>query len=462
MLLSNKIKLPILRAEYSASVIVLLLAFLTSPHILLSDNLGIRFELQLIMCVLILLVFVKTVNKTINKNGIILFFLAIAMFAGELLYRFQINKLAGYLLACMLIYVVLVTRGRGILRFIDGVNRINYVFALLGLSGLALSFMYPPVFNAIKTLPAYYNRTFPSGTELLTLFGHADSWLIFGETKFLRMTGQLNQASLLPAYILLPLSIAMVYSKIRTRTVMVILLPVVLTLGGTAYFALFSAAMVYIFSRYVNCRVMLAFPFVFLPLFLAVLFLLFHDTYDPEAVKAVTRNAANAIQSADPTDPILNRIGSGVARLMLISYSTLKLIVSTPFPVDTKTLLFTIGSNIVTSGLRGGLIGLLLAVLVYYKLFAIIAVGLSESRTKSRTALFGFSLMYSLVFQAMIYNDFGFSTYYALVMFACIIVLSDSKRSYQDALNKKEIIHRHENNTLPMIVNPDPLPQPRQ
>jgi len=73
-----------------------------------------------------------------------------------------------------------------------------------------------------------------------------------------------------------------------------------------------------------------------------------------------------------------------------------------------------------------GVIGFLFTSVMYYILFHSISQGLKQCKPSEKKKIFGFSLMYALIFQSFIYNDFGFSTYYGYTMFAIIIILSSS------------------------------------
>jgi len=422
------------KIKISVSVFVLLLAVLTSAHVIFIDALGARLLLQVVMCFLILVVITTTARAKLNTNGLAVIFLAVVLFVGELTARYQINKLAGYMLAILLVYTVLVTRRQHLIKFFKYLHRVNLIFAMLGIIALVLAVFYTEVYKALMFYSKYYNSTFPSGLKLLSLLGHADTWTVINGVKVPRVVGHLTQASLLPAYILLPLSIVLVYSKVSLAGIIVLLSFVMLTLGGTAYVAIFFAIAIYIFSRFVSRQFLVFSPFVFLMVFLCFLGYMFYEYFDPNNIKFVTRAASKVF---DEDGVILNRLASGVARLMLISFAAIEHIITFPFPADTKVLSLTIGSNIITNGLRGGLFGSLLAAFLYYRLLKVITRGLKERRSQNRLQTFGFSLMYSLVFQAMVYNDFGFSTYYGLVMYACILVLSDRKNSSDELQEDK-------------------------
>jgi len=412
-------------AKFGAPVFVLLLAVLTSAHVIFIDALGARFELQVVMCLAALWVLLRTVRVGLNSTGVVLIFLTITMFIGELLYRYQLNKLAGFVLAILLVYIVLVTKRVYLIQFINSLHKFNIFFSLLAILSLALSIWHVEVFKALLNFSVYYNNEFPTGMRLLSLLGHADTWIVVDGIKVPRVVGHLNQASLVPAYILLPLSIVLVFSRVRPIGVLILIAFVLITMGGTSYFALVFATSIYMFSRFVPRQLLIVFPFIFAALFLAFLGFVFYDIFDPNAIKQITRVAADGVNQ---DDVVSNRLGSGLSRLMLISFAAIEHIQTFPFPADTKVLSLTIGSNIITSGLRGGFLATILSIILFYKLFALISNGLNNRRSNSRWEHCGYSLMYSLVFQAMVYNDYGFSTYYCLVMYACILVLADRNR----------------------------------
>jgi len=76
-----------------------------------------------------------------------------------------------------------------------------------------------------------------------------------------------------------------------------------------------------------------------------------------------------------------------------------------------------------TNALRGGVVGLLLTVALYYKIFRLISLELTNVENKSKANQCGLALMYALIFQSMVFSDFGFSTYYGFVMFSIALLL---------------------------------------
>ena len=411
--------------NYSISVFVLLLAVFTSGHVILVDALAARFILQVVMIFLSLLVIVKCIKVKINSSGYVLLLLPIVLMIGEIVARQHINKLAGYTLAVVLVYIIFVSKRRYLIQLIHSLHRINIFFAVLGMIGLVLSFWYIELYKAMKVFSAYYNNKFPSGVELLRLIGHADTSISIGGVMVLRGVGHLTQASLFPAYILLPLSIVLAYSRVHPAGVFVLLLFTFLSMGGNSYVAIAFAVVLYFLHNFFSRKMLVVLPFIFLTIFLCVLALVFYDVFDPNSIKSISRNAAGSINQ---DDPLTNRLGSGFSRLILISFATIEYFNNFPLPSDSQVLSLTFGSNIVTNGLRAGFFGALISAIIYYKLFKTISEGLKESRTHDRMKIFGFCLMYSIVFQSMVYNDFGFSTYYGLVMFACILALSGKNK----------------------------------
>lgn len=76
-----------------------------------------------------------------------------------------------------------------------------------------------------------------------------------------------------------------------------------------------------------------------------------------------------------------------------------------------------------TNSLRGGLLGFIFSIFMYFVLFCGISKNIIKYKSSNKAKKFGLSLMYALVFQSFIYNDFGFSTYYGYFMFSIIIIL---------------------------------------
>jgi len=413
------------------AVVVLLLGIYTSGHVVFVDTIGMRLELQVILVVLAVFTLVHYLLqpnflRKINKYELLVLLLILTLLIGEIWMRGRLNKEAGYLLAGALVLIIIFTDSRKILQLVDAVNNINVVFALLAFLGLFLALFIPDAFNAIQGNTRYYNSQFPSGAGLYGLLATADGYNTIGDMKWLRVSAHVQQKSLLPAYVLLPISISLVFSRVRGWVVWILLLLVLSTLSGTVYVSLLFAMLIYVLKDYVQKVVFVVAPFVFLAVFLGILYYLFYDSYDVNTIKATIESSAVIDDNANP---LANRLGSGFTRLLLIGYQTLGFVNAFPEPAGVQILSTTFGSNVMTNGLRGGGFGLLLSLMVYYALIKAVSAELVKKDNPSdKTTKFGLSLMYSLIFQSMIYNDYGFSNYYGFLMFTIILMLF-SKRN---------------------------------
>jgi len=418
----------------NVAVFVLLLGIYTSGHVVFVDTIGLRLELQVIMVVLAvftLLQYLQEPNflEKINKEVLLVLLLIVTLLIGEIWMRGRMNKEAGYLLAVALVLIIVFTDHRKIIQLVDAVNNINVIFALFALLGLFLSLYIPDVFNSILTRADYYNSKFPSGIGWYALLSQADGYNTIGEMKLLRVSAYLQQKSLLPAYILLPLSISLVFSKVRWWVVWVLLLLVLSTLSGTVYVSLLFVIVIYVLKDHVHKLVFVISPFVFLVVFLGVLYYQFYDIYDVNPIKETMRSL---VVMDDNINPLANRLGSGFARLILIGFQVVEFVNVFPEPAGVKILSNTFGSNIMTNGLRGGVVGLLLSLVLYFALIKAVTEELvNKENSSNKTTKFGLSLMYSLIIQSMVYNDYGFSNYYGFLMFTIILILF-SKRNIKE------------------------------
>ena len=405
------------------SVYILILAVLTSSHVSFVDILGVRLVLQIFMYGLIFVTLFTSIDRNINREGWVVIAVITTSLLGELAFRHQPNKIFGYVFSLVIVYLVLVTRREKILLFVTIISKMNMVFAFIGIIALVLALKFAVVFDALLDPVQYYNSSPPTGTRLLSLLGRADTWnLVFG-FNVLRVSGHVKQSSLLPAYYLIPLAISLAYSRVDWRALIIIMLFLLLTMGGTVYVSLFMAAAVYFSSKVMPKEFFVIFPFIVLFFLLGTLVYFFFDVYDPDAIKSVARNAGKVLDDGSTANPIRNRAESGLSRFALIGFASIAFVEAFPFPAETKILSYVIGSNIVTSGLRGGLFAFLASIVMYWSLFSKVSLELSQRKEKSQLNQFGFSLLYALIFQSAVYNDFGFSTYYGFLMWACILVL---------------------------------------
>lgn len=414
--------------EEKAVIITLVLAVFTSSHIVFFDLVGLRIEFQallsLFISISIWVLFKKNFEHLNVRDTYVLFLLIVTLFISELAFRGRPEKLLGYVLATVIVFIVFSSNRKLILKSIDCINITNLTFALIAIIGLVLSLYSQSVYDAILLKWEYYNDDFPSGNNILSLFGHADGYnKIFG-TKYLRISGHLLQKSLVSSYILLPLSLGLIFSKIRPINILVLLIFSLISLGATTIITFLFGILIYVLRNYLHKALLLFIPFFFLSFILITTVYFFYDFYDPNNIKEVMQSS---FAMSDDINPLINRFISGLARLMLIAFQAIEFFNVFPFPAKEQILNTTFGSNILTNGLRGGLPALLLSIFLYFKLYSLIASELVDKNNENKLRKFGLALLYSLTFQSMVFSDYGFSTFYGFMMFAIIFLLFKKK-----------------------------------
>jgi hypothetical protein len=414
--------------RFTIPVLILILAVFTSGHVVISDTIGIRLPLQLLMCILICLFLALSMQKKINKNGSIVLLATIPSILGELFIRGNVNDLLGYFFLIILVFIVLLMSYEEIINFLISLNFINAFFAALAIFAFLLAILLKgALFWDLLARPIYYSSSFLEGNVgIWSLFGQADTWYEYQGVKFMRMAGHLQQASLIPAYFLLPLSMYLAFfSKYKIKIIFLIILLSLVSMGGNVIVALIMSLVIYNFSNYVPRYVLIAFPFVVLIIFLSTITFVVSDFYDltflKENARSVGINFQNSYLGEDSI--INNRLSSAVGRLTLIGFQVHGFFDFFPFPSNESLVNLTIGGNLMTNSLRGGLLGSIFSIFMYFVLFCGISKNIIKYKSSNKAKKFGLSLMYALVFQSFVYNDFGFSTYYGYFMFSIIIIL---------------------------------------
>ena len=409
-------------------ILAIILAIFSSAHIVLVDRLGLRLELQALMIIftsVTILTYLLRGNIVLNGDGffIILFLVAVLMIS-EVFFRSRPEKVAGLILSGVLIFTILASEKYKIIKTLDLLNNINTVIAFIAIIGLVISVFIPSAFDAILTRPDYYNNVFPSSAELFSLLGHADGFNTISDQKILRISGHVNQKSLIAAYFLLPLSIGLIFSKVRPFSILILSIFILFSSGATTYVSIVFATFIFVFRSYISKTLFIFVPFLFLGIFLIVLAFYFYDMYDLNRIKEIM---VSFTDMSDDDNPIYNRFQSGLARLLLIGFQAIEFSNVFPMPAGTEVLTKTFGSNVMTNALRGGIAGLLLTVALYYKIFSLISLELKNVKNKSKANKFGLALIYSVIFQSMVFSDYGFSTYYGFMMFAIILLLFNKR-----------------------------------
>lgn len=420
--------------KFSLSVFILIFSVYTSGHVVLVDTIGARAILQLLMVIFMFLYILLSTQKGINRNGLIVLYAVVPSMFGEILLRGDINNILGYFLLIALLFIVLTIKYGDIINFITTLNIINTVLAIMAIIVLVLSISSYNIFDALLSRADYYNPSFLSGMSAWSLLGHADTWNVMLGEKVPRISAHLQQASLVPAYFLLPLSISLAFSPVnKWHIVFFILLFVLLSMGGASYVSLFMCLLIYIFINYIPRHVLILAPFILLIVHSILLVYLYVDIYDIELIKDISRGIGSDYSNDLDSSVINNRMSSGVVRIVLMGFQVIGFIENFPLPAGEEITNMTIGGNVMTNALRGGVIGLVATIFMYYVLFRGVTNHLIKYKSSNKVKRLGLSLLYALIFQSFFYNDYGFSTYYGYIMFAVIILLSSLNQNARQA-----------------------------
>jgi hypothetical protein len=216
-----------------------------------------------------------------------------------------------------------------------------------------------------------------------------------GDIRMPRLTGHLQQASLISAYFLLPLGIRLMIKKTNWYFVFVILSFCIFSQSGTAYFYLLSTATVFIFYKYFK-----KWGFI-LPILFSIIMFIF-------AYMMLTY-IGRVSGAFDEHNSFILRVSSGLARLIImanqIEHYGLSPIIGHVFS-DKDINLFMLGSFIFGNGVRSGILGLLLSLYIYYLLIKRILNYNANTKQKK----LGVALVYPGIIMMMSYQDFGFSS----------------------------------------------------
>ncbi len=216
---------------------------------------------------------------------------------------------------------------------------------------------------------------------------------LFG-VKIPRLSGHVHQASLVPAYFLLPLGIRMMMGKTNNIIVLIILLFSLFVMSSTAYIYLFMSIVIYLFFRPVQRAGFL--PFFIFFLGMITLSYIVGLNFDIGAVGY--------------SNDIIIRTSSGISRLVIMS-NQITAFLESPFFGHTyydngSINLYLLGSMILGAGVRAGIFGLLIILYIYY----LIINNIGRIVATSKQQKIGISMIYSALIMMMSFQDFGFSS----------------------------------------------------
>ena len=214
---SFKIHIPDLSIVYlgTFSVVALVLAVFTSGHVTISDALGLRMPLQILLFLIITLSIFTLSKKPIIPKGYYLLGAIFCSILGEIAVRGELYEVVGFLLTLSLCFIALTMSRIRLIQTIDFLININVILAILAISGFFLALTNLEILMVMKERPELYSSEVLNSKNIYRLLGNVDTENPFFGFLIPRMNGPVQQSSLLPAYFLFPLGIALAYSKVN-------------------------------------------------------------------------------------------------------------------------------------------------------------------------------------------------------------------------------------------------------
>jgi len=410
----------------SISIFAMFLAVFTSGHVVTSDALGLRLELQALLLLVIILSISGSIRNNFKTIDLCIFSLVLSFVIGEIIFRGELYEVIGHLLTFALAFVALSINRRSLIKFIDFFNNFNVLMCVLAIAGVYFAVNNLDVLKVMMERPELYSRESLNSKNIYLLLGNIDTENTVLGVSLPRVNSYLQQASLLPAYFLLPLGMALAYSQVSKTKIIILISFMILAFGGNVIVGIMSACLLFLFRRFVPASIYLIFPFVVLGLITALLMIFFYDEIVREGLSKDNMRALGGVQSQTYYQTLgvgEARAGSGLVRLIFIVKQFANILASNFLPADSEMVDLSLGSALYTNTLLGRAVALILSLIIYTHLFRICISGFRD-RSLTKNAQFGFCIIYAVLFQAIAYNDFGFGTYFALMMFCIIIKLS--------------------------------------
>lgn len=386
---------------------------MTSNHIITLDIFGIRMGVQFLMVILLFIIISsKGTLYRINYESIIYISYVFLLFIMDVAMEIGYKKIVASLLMFMSIFIILKLNFFEIKSFLLIFNNVNLIFSIF-----TLIFFVFFITGWIENICLISNC---EGFLNIRYLINYDSIIIFDEYQFPRFTGYLIQSSLIPAYFLFPLALALSVSKISKVKIFIILSFVIIGLGGSGIFSLIVAVIFYFIIDKLPKLLILTLPFI---IFILISFLTYL-VYSTAFGEVLSSNSTYIF--GQELRYVRERMLSGIARILIIGDLYHEVFESLPFGRGSDNV-GKFGSLILTSGLKMGFGGMLIMIIIYYKLFEIIYINL-KINSGNKSVVFGLSLLYSLLIQSLSYNDYGFSTYYGFIMFFLTSSLLNSRK----------------------------------
>ena len=392
------------------SVITLLLFVFVSPHIAVFQFAGV-LPILFVLLVLFLTGALFLTGPVRFPDITFLwpaFLLTIFFMLFDIILRQKLIGIGAWFVCLLVLYLVARMPIESLKLFLKWFMRFNYFFILLSLI----------LFGVLMTNPVLLELFIAASKEnimpnlgIFRLFGGVDAEINFGGLTMPRITAYVQQSSLLPAYIMLPFSLGLMFGQVKGKGLLFVLFFLLLSFGGNVYFALIVAVILMFLPLMKNAFISISLPFILLILICIFSLILNRGASIDDASAVIDTSASENGQY------VLQRASSGSSRLFLLA-SQAQLAMENIFVGTTSAekLNLYFGAILFTYVLRLGLLGLILGAVFYAYIF--IAHNNFYKRISNSYEYFGYALFYSLLLQAMCYNDYGFSSHVGLIFFS--------------------------------------------
>jgi hypothetical protein len=228
------------------------------------------------------------------------------------------------------------------------------------------------------------------------------------------------QPSLIPALIMLPFAIYLLFSP-KYKNTFFILVTCVICFSGSVYFAVLIAILLYYIINRFSKILFVVFPFLLMLTF-SLSISIAGNTLRKKSIEL--RSEAYA-SNKGVLDWAFERLISGTERLAFYNDQIIttkkNILFGSKSAFDNQSL----GSLIMKFGIRGGI----LALLAMSLFFGYLMLELYKYNKRFPDKRVGVVLLYSLIIQAMIYNEMGFYSHYSIAIFFISYSLLRAKNS---------------------------------
>jgi hypothetical protein len=403
------------------SVTTLLLFVFVSPHIAVFQFAGV-LPILFVLLALFLITALFITGPVLFPDFTFLwpaFLLTILFLLFDIILRQKLIGIGAWFVCLLVLYLVARTPIDSLKLFIKWLMRVNYFFILLSLI----------LFGVLMTNPILLELFIAASKEnimpdlgIIRLFGGVDAEIKFGSLTMPRITAYVQQSSLLPAYIMLPFSLGLMLGQIKGKQLLFVLFFLLLSFGGNVYFALIVAVILMVIPFIKHTFISISLPFI-LFILISTISLLLNQGASIEDASAVIDTS-----NSESGQYVLQRASSGSSRLFLLSsqaQSAMDNIFIGTTSAEKLNLYF--GAILFTYVLRLGIIGLILGALFYA--YVLISHNNFYKKISNYYEYFGYTLFYSLLLQAMCYNDYGFSSHVGLIFFSIALRIFKHKTS---------------------------------